>query len=63
MFSNSRVNLEEIGLAFHDDHGHLPGFVSVNASGKSLFSWRVHLLPHLGREAKTLPCSFHLDEP
>jgi len=62
----SKAKLQQIGLAFHnyhDDHGHLPGFASVDANDKPLLSWRVHLLPYMGREAKTLYDRFHLDEP
>ena len=64
--TSSKANLQQIGLAFHNyhgDHGHLPGFASVDPNGKPLLSWRVHLLPYLGRDAKALHAKFHLDEP
>lgn len=61
----SRKNLLRIGLAFHnyhDRHGHLPGYASVDAKGAPLLSWRVHLLPYMGSDAKALYAEFRLDE-
>jgi predicted Zn finger-like uncharacterized protein len=57
-------NLKQVGLAFHnyhDVHQKLPTAASVDASGKPLLSWRVHLLPFLGQQA--LYQQFKLDEP
>ncbi len=43
------------------EHGTLPPACSIGADGKPLHSWRVLLLPHLGRE--TLYANIRLDEP
>lgn len=62
----SRKNLQQIGLAFHnyhEVHGKLPGFANVNSDGKPLLSWRVHLLPYMGADAKVLHGEFRLQEP
>lgn len=40
---------------------HFPDVASIDAAGKPLLSWRVHLLPFLEQEA--LYREFHLDEP
>ena len=61
----SRKNLQRIAVAFHnyhEDHGHLPGYANVDGNGIPLLSWRVHLLPYLGHEAKALHSEFRLDE-
>ena len=66
LLTDSKTKLQQIALAFHnyhEDHGHLPGFASVDTNGKPLLSWRVHLLPYMGRDAKALHAEFHLDEP
>jgi hypothetical protein len=59
----SKTNLSRIGRAvhgYHDTHTHLPADIA-SKTGKSLLSWRVAILPHLG-EAK-LYTEFRLDEP
>lgn len=64
--TGSKAKLRQIGLAFHNyhgDHGHLPGYTSFDPTGKPLLSWRVHLLPYMGPNAKALHAEFHLDEP
>ncbi len=62
--SRSSNNLKQQLLAmhnFHDTYRHFPAAFSVNADGKPLLSWRVHLLPFL--EQSKLFEEFHLDEP
>lgn len=57
-------NLKQIGLAihnFHDTYRALPGAYNVDASGKPLLSWRVHILPFV--EQEPLYRQFHLNEP
>ncbi len=57
-------NLKQIGLALHNYHDAFKKFpprYSVDAQGKPLLSWRVHLLPFLDQQA--LYEKFHLDEP
>ena len=57
-------NLKQIGLAmhnFHDVYKTLPAAYSVDAEGKPLLSWRVHILPFI--EENELYKQFHLDEP
>lgn len=57
-------NLKQIGLAFHNYHDiqkKFPTAASVDASGKPLLSWRVHLLPLLDQQE--LYQQFKLDEP
>ncbi len=57
-------NLKMIGLAMHNYHDTFktfPAASSVDASGKSLLSWRVHLLPYL--DQAPLYKQFKLDEP
>jgi hypothetical protein len=46
---------------YHDMYGALPAHASYSADGKPLLSWRVHLLPLLGRD--DLYRQFRLDEP
>ena len=47
--------------AYHNKNGNFPPAFNVDASGKPLLSWRVHLLPFIGEEQ--LYRLFHLDEP
>jgi hypothetical protein len=57
-------NLKQIGLSLHNYHDAFKAFpaaYSVDASGKPLLSWRVHVLPLL--EQYDLYQQFHLDEP
>jgi hypothetical protein len=60
----SQTNLKQIVLSMHNHHdtyGRFPLAYSVDAGGKPLLSWRVHLLPYLGEDA--LYKRFKLDEP
>lgn len=62
----NKNHLKQIALAFHNhistnDQLKLPTAASTDKNGKSLLSWRVQLLPHLGQAA--LYKQFHLDEP
>lgn len=57
-------NLKQIGVAmldFNATNGRFPLAYSSSPDGKPLLSWRVHLLPHLGRD--DLYKQFKLDEP
>ena len=65
---NNRVssvnNMKQIGLAFHNycqARRTFPPACTVDRSGKPLLSWRVLILPYLGRP--DLYDDFHLDEP
>lgn len=61
--SQSMNNLKQIGLGFHnyhDVHRKFPAN-SVDANGKPLLSWRVHILPYIDQYA--LYNQFKLDEP
>lgn len=62
-FSQSRNNLKQIILAFHnfhDTYNHFPGFVPEAVIHPGL-SWRVQILPYV--EEYELYSQFHLDEP
>lgn len=62
--SRQKNNLKQIGLAMHNFHEinkRFPAAHSVDASGKPLLSWRVHMLPFL--EQVELYKQFKLDEP
>jgi hypothetical protein len=71
--ATARSNLKKLGLGmhnFHDAYGSfpLPGKTEadfrdryVDAQGRVLLSWRVHILPYLGEA--NLYHQFHLDEP
>ena len=48
-------------LNYEASNGHLPAAYSVDAAGKPLLSWRVHILPFLDQQK--LYDKFHLDEP
>jgi hypothetical protein len=57
-------NLKRIGIAlrsYHDAHGRFPIAAITGADGAPLLSWRVAILPYLGRE--DLYRKFKLDEP
>ncbi len=57
-------NLQCIALAmllYERDHGTLPPAYSVDSNGKPLHSWRILLLPYLGKE--DLYAKLKLDEP
>lgn len=61
--AQSMNNLKQIGLAFHiyyDAYKKFPAN-SVDANGKPLLSWRVHILPYIEQQA--LYNQFKLDEP
>jgi hypothetical protein len=60
----SSNNLKQIGLAmhnYHDVNGSFPPAAIYSAEGKPLLSWRVLVLPYLGRN--DLYQQFKLDEP
>ena len=60
----SMNNLKQIGLAMHNYHDvnkRFPPAANLDAAGKPLLSWRVHILPYLEQEA--LYKQFKLDEP
>lgn len=63
----SAPNLEQLAGAFeqyHNDYAHYPPAVIMDASGtQPLHSWRVAILPYLGREAVDLHREFQLDKP
>ncbi len=62
--TQSKNVLKQIGLAFHNYHdvyNIFPARASFDANGKSLLSWRVHILPFL--DQKDLYDQFKLDEP
>ena len=59
-------NLKQIGLAMHNflsQHGTFPGAAIVDKKGRPLLSWRVAILPYLGKEEAALFSRFHLNEP
>ena len=60
----TKKRMHQIGqahLAFEKKHGGLCAPYSTGPAGKSLLSWRVHLLPFLGHDE--LYKKFRLDEP
>ena len=60
----SMNNLKQIALAmhnYHDANKRFPPAANLDAAGKPLLSWRVHILPYLEQEA--LYRQFKLDEP
>jgi hypothetical protein len=62
--AQSANNLRQLSLAlhnYHTAHGSLPPAASRDKDGKPLLSWRVHILPQVGRV--DLYERFHLDEP
>ena len=62
--AQSVSHLKHIGLAmhnFHDTYRALPAAYNMDADGKPLLSWRVHLLPFL--DQIILYEQFRLDEP
>ncbi len=57
-------DLKQIALAiqsYADKQNHLPPAAIADANGRLLLSWRVAILPYLGKEA--LYKQFHLNEP
>lgn len=62
--AQSTNNLKQIGLAMHNYHDvfkALPAAHNVDATGRPLLSWRVHILPFI--EQQPLYEQFRLDEP
>jgi len=62
--TQSANNLKQCALAmhnYHDVYKHFPAHASYDKNGKSLLSWRVHILPFI--EQGQLYQEFHLDEP
>ena len=63
-FAQCATNLKAMGLAlheFHAAHNHFPAAAIADESGRPLLSWRVAVLPFLGK--MELYKQFHLDEP
>lgn len=59
-----RENLKRLGIAFHayhDRYHSFPPTYILDANGKPMHSWRVLLLPFLGRQ--DLYDQYHFDEP
>lgn len=59
-------NLKQIGLAlqsFESVHGQFPPQSLVDANGRKLLSWRVLILPYLGKDGESLYKEFRLNEP
>jgi hypothetical protein len=48
---------------YADDNSVYPPAVTFDAKGKPLHSWRVLILPHLGKEHEALHKEYHYDEP
>ena len=59
--SNNMRQIAAAMLAYQEDQGTLPPAVVVDDTGKPLHSWRVLLLPYLGKDS--LYKEFRLDEP
>lgn len=62
----SKNNMKAISIAalnYNEQHKRLPPHAIYSADGKPLLSWRVALLPYLGKEEQELYKQFHLDEP
>ncbi len=62
--AQSTNNLRQLSMAtitYESAFNKLPERYNVDANGKPLLSWRVHLLPYLGQQA--LYQQFKLDEP
>ncbi len=56
--------LKYLGLvlqAYHDDHGHFPPACVRDGDGKPMHSWRVLILPYMGKQA--LYNQYDFDEP
>lgn len=62
--TTSTNNLKQIALAMHlyaDKEKHFPPAVLIGSDGKTPYSWRVALLPHLGHDA--LYKQYRFDQP
>src|SRR5262249_39005449 len=58
-------NLRQLGLAirqYHEQHGNLPPAAISDPGGKPLLSWRVAILPYLGKDGAELYKKFRLTE-
>lgn len=63
---SARSNLERIALGMHNYHSaykRLPSAATKDPAGKPLLSWRVQVLPFLGKKEQKLFQRFHMDEP
>ncbi len=62
--ANSRLRRIALGLHnYHSAYSRLPSAVITGKSGEPLLSWRVALLPFLGKAEYALYQKFRLDEP
>jgi len=62
----TREQMKKLALAmvnWHDTHKSFPAQAKCDDQGRPLLSWRVHILPFLGSEARRLYYQFKLDEP
>lgn len=62
----TREQLKDIALAmanWHDTYRSFPAQAKCDDQGRPLLSWRVNILPFLGRDALRLYHKFKLDEP
>ncbi len=48
---------------YHNEKGQFPPAAIVDAEGKPLLSWRIAILPYMGKNEKDLYAQFKLDEP
>jgi len=64
--SSCAEKVGQLSLAFHNHHdayGQFPPLFSMDANGKPLHSWRVLILPFLGKNEATLYKQMRLNEP
>ncbi len=59
-------NMHKIAVAlqnYYDEHGVYPPAIACDARGRPRHSWRVLILPQLGKEEENLYKRYRLDEP
>jgi hypothetical protein len=64
--SKCSSNLEQIGLAlqqYQTEHGSYPPAYIPGPDGKPMHSWRVLILPYLGKEAASIYQQYNFNEP
>jgi hypothetical protein len=64
--SKCSSNLEQIGLAlqqYQTDHGSYPPAYIAGPDGKPMHSWRVLILPYLGKEAASVFQQYDFNQP